>query len=782
MMKTKNLKFLIMAALILAVLGFISIAAAAPGAAPAAAPAAALPEAEEMPALEEVTCTSDGVTQTCELWAKPGTLQILSGVSVNVWGFAASADGPAQVPGPVIRANEGESLRIILHNDVAGQNIALAFPGQDGLVPDLVGVGAGGTAEYVLNGLSAGTFLYEAGLTAEGTRQVAMGLFGPLVIGQASAQYQEVILVFSEIDPDFNANPTSFNMIQYRPQFWLVNGRAFPFDGWIGVNAGSSVLLRYLNAGVEHHSLGLLGLDQTVMAANGETLPFPRGAVAEQLPAGDTREVLIHVPAVPNGTLFPLYNASLHQHNNNQRVTDGTRRTAFGGMLAFFQVSDGPGEDNQGPVASNVAVAPAKTNGLVEVTLTAMLTDNLENVVAIEYFIDTVGIPGGGTPITFAAGNPVTISEQISTAILDSLSGGQHTFYVRGMDLSGNWGAPGSAVLTLDKAGPEIAGLGLNPNPTNGSVSVVVSATADDRATGNSIVIAGEYRVDGGAWMSMDVSPTGATVAGLSATIPVETIAGLPEGSHAVEVRAQDALDNWSLVYGSAMLAIDMTGPSVPSVTLSPNTIDLSQPLPNTIRLDATVTDLASNVVSAEGFIDTVGAQGTGFALYPTDGLFNSTTENAYYNIPGAHFSTLSAGTHTIYVVGKDAAGNWGPAGSADLNITEGTADTTGPVVSNLVITPDPTAGASSVVLTAVATDSQSNVAGAVWFQGTTTRKAKLYAMSAVDGVFDEQSEDLIASINVRNWKAGEYQISVWAYDAKGIWGDFVTYTLVVTK
>jgi FtsP/CotA-like multicopper oxidase with cupredoxin domain len=138
MMKTQKLKFLIMAALILAVLGFITIAAAAPGIGPSAAPVAALPPGSvEMLPLPEAACTLVETTQSCELWALPGSLTILSGVSVPVWGFADSADGPALTPGPIIRVNAGETLQITLHNQIPDQTIALAFPGQEGLVPDL---------------------------------------------------------------------------------------------------------------------------------------------------------------------------------------------------------------------------------------------------------------------------------------------------------------------------------------------------------------------------------------------------------------------------------------------------------------------------------------------------------------------------------------------------------------------------------------------------------------------------------------------------------------------
>ena len=160
---------LLFAAAVLAVVGFSSGAIAAPGAAPSekiqGAPMAALPEA---------TCTLVDTTRTCDLWALPGMLSLPDGVSVPVWGFTDNISGTAQVPGPVIRANVGETLEIVLHNEIPGQDVALAFPGQE-LIPDLVGVAAGSSATYSFAVNQAGTFPYEVGLTLGGARQVAMG-------------------------------------------------------------------------------------------------------------------------------------------------------------------------------------------------------------------------------------------------------------------------------------------------------------------------------------------------------------------------------------------------------------------------------------------------------------------------------------------------------------------------------------------------------------------------------------------------------------------------------
>ncbi len=67
-------------------------------------------------------------------------------------------------------------------------------------------------------------------------------------------------------------------------------------------------------------------------------------------------------------------------------------------------------------------------------------------------------------------------------ADLTTLSSGNHTFYVHGQDANG-WGAVASAVLNLDKAGPAISNMSLTPSADNGTVDVVLQATASDVAT-----------------------------------------------------------------------------------------------------------------------------------------------------------------------------------------------------------------------------------------------------------------------------------------------------------
>jgi hypothetical protein len=128
-------------------------------------------------------------------------------------------------------------------------------------------------------------------------------------------------------------------------------------------------------------------------------------------------------------------------------------------------------EVNDGPEILNLFATPDQaTEG--PITITALAVDDLENVVAVEYFIDTVGAEGAGTPMSAADGTFDTASESVAATIsaiaFESLSPGIHAVFVRGQDSAGAWGeletifveklAEGAVVLfRVNAGGPALA-------------------------------------------------------------------------------------------------------------------------------------------------------------------------------------------------------------------------------------------------------------------------------------------------------------------------------------
>lgn len=750
----------------------------------------------------------------CDLYAKTGTLTLPDGQTANIYGYAATAAVAAGLPGPTLTVNQGEAVAITLHNVDLPSATSLIIAGQ-AIAPDTAGVTAGNSKTYNIPAgvLQPGTYLYEAGLTPDGPRQVAMGLYGALIVRPAGAPTQayagastafdeQATLVLSEIDPALNANPAAFDLTKYAPKYWLINGKGYPNTDAISTAEGHKVLLRYINAGLFHHSMSLLGLHQLELATNGKLAANPMQVVAETVPAGSTLDALVTMPSpAPTNAKYLVFEAAMHLDNNSVPSTPANSNPAytpiaFGGMMTFLTLA-GSTTTNPVPVTSNVSLSPNPSNGSAPVTLSAAISNAPDQA---EYFVDTVGADGSGCQISGSLAS-VSISIPTSGATapcvdLATLASGNHTFYVHGHNASG-WGAVASAVLNLDKTGPAISNKSLTPNPANGTVAVQIQATASDVTTGNQNVVAAEYFIDptgtpaNGSGSPINIGTPAATVS-LNATVSTATVNGLSEGSHTIAIRAQDALGNWG-AFGTISLVVDKTGPATSGVTIAPNPangvvgVQIGTGGGFYERVDANVNDAAagnSNVVAAEYFIDTVGAHGSGGVMLSSDGNFNSTSEAVYAAIDLYVINQLAPGVHTVYVCGKDVAGNW----TSTCATTTLVVDKVAPAVTNLVVNPNTpnivVNGATSVPLTATATDpivpgtgSGSAISAAEYYIDTDPGVGLATPITTGLG---PSPASLSAAISFAGLTNGNHTVGVRAKDAAGNWSTATTVTVAV--
>ncbi len=755
------------------------------------------------------TCWGTAGSRICSLYANVGELALPDGITVPIWGFTMDGSLPGELPGPPLVVYVGETVTVNFTNQIPGETISVLFNGQE-MVPDLVGVPTGSMATYTFTATRPGTFLYEAGVTQNGDRQVLMGLYGALIVrpGPLSAQAYadpgsafdvESLLVFSEVDPLFNANPTGFNMYEYQPKYWLINGKAYPQSETIPAPAGSRLLLRYINAGADRHTIATLGVDQQILAADGNRIvagtqptpldpisyqPYTQGAIAEGIPGGQTTDVLIQIPsAATAGAVFPLYDASMLHTNNGARLPNG--QLGFGGILSFIETSGGPAPVPGGPLVNQVSAAPSPTTTTAGVFVTAQASPvdpAATSIAAMQYFVGSLA--NGPYPMSF---DGFSWSADLSAPDPLLWTSASHPIYVQAQDDLGQWGPISSTVLVLDYEGPEIAGAWLTPNPTNGTRDVTLHGTAVELYTGRQSVVAAHYHFDGGAPVPLALNHTDSIAAALEGVLPAADLAALPEGVHNVEITAVDALGNEGLP-GIIQLALDKTGPAG-GVTVTPASLDLTAGIPVTsVRIEASFIDPAisggtgSTINRAELFLNAPGADGSGQQLIPVDGLLDSASESLYFNIPVANFSLLSSGTHEIYVHARDAAGNWGDMAIGTINIVKNT-DNVGPSVTSLVASPNPTAGAATVTLTAEArdVDNISAIVAAEWYIDPTTPVGSGFAMSPADGLFNDTRESLTAAIDVSAWPDAVNEIKVRAMDSAGNWGLPATMALSVT-
>ncbi len=708
-----------------------------------------------------------------DLYAVKGSTTLPDGVSVPVWGYTGGA--PATAPGgPTIVAYQGDAVQVTLHNNV-GVDTGLLFPSV-AMPSDTVGTAT--TKTYSFAAGKVGTSLYEAALLPGTEYQVAMGLYGPMIVrpavdpnkayldsstatGQDSSFTAEATLVLGEIDPALNnaADPATFDLRTFAPKYALINGKAYPNTDPILANAADRVLLRYVNAGLKLHSMALLGARQTIVAHDSIELKYPSTVVAQTFGPGETADVI--ATAATAGSKLFIYDGSLTQHNN--------AAAGVGGMTTFISVA-GSVTPPTAPTTSNVAVSPNPANGTATVTVTATLSDSAATA---EYFVDATGANGAGTALTGTG--------SVTGTIAAGLSSGTHVIYVHGFN--GTWGPFASASLTIDSTGPATGNQSLTPALSNGSAAVVLKATGDDTATGGANVDSGSYAIDGGLAVALGLDGPVSAVTAFKATIPAATVAALTEGSHTIAVTTKDALGNTGAAANVA-LTVDKTGPtsSAASASKTPNngTVPFNSSVP-AVRVTATVTDATSSVAGAEGFFEVAGANGSGFLFSPVDGVWggvSGNTEAVFADIPLATVAALSTGSHPIVIHAKDAAGNWGGPTTATLVV-----DKLGPVVSAVTSTPA-ASNNTAVAISASASDAATgglNIAAAELFIDTAGASGTGTAMAGT-GPGTVTITATIPAATVAALTAGVHTIRVHAKDAVGNWGALVNGTLLIDR
>lgn len=267
------------------------------------------------------------------------------GASVIMWGYAlvsydiggglVDVNALVTVPGPKLMVPAGQGLTVNLTNELSVP-VSIIIPGQVGTSPPLVTrtpdgrirsftheTPAGGSAAYIWGNIKPGTYLYHSG--THPAVQVQMGLYGGVTknVVEATADIpaqaypdmsynEEVVIIYSEIDPALHAavaggtygTPAYPSTIDYDPKYFLVNGIATDADAPIAtINAGTTVLLRFLNAGLKDHAPEILGAHLSVIAEDGNLYPYPRQHYALLLAAGKTLDAVFS-PATGNYPIF----------------------------------------------------------------------------------------------------------------------------------------------------------------------------------------------------------------------------------------------------------------------------------------------------------------------------------------------------------------------------------------------------------------------------------------------------------------------------------------------
>jgi FtsP/CotA-like multicopper oxidase with cupredoxin domain len=631
-------------------------------------------------------CTVVGTDVTCELFARQSAGAVTwpsapSVAGVPFWSYTSTDTDPVGATGPTLVVKSGDTVHLNLHNRLgAGHTTALSIPQLEGLDADVVGIDNGLDKQYNFTATRPGTYIYQAGGTPEGSRQAAMGMVGALVVlpsaaadagtaygaGTGTDYTDDSVVLLTDVDPALNADPTGYDLRGYTPQLHLLNGAPYPATTNINATPGGKVLLRIINGGIIQHALGVLGTNQEIVGQSSRLLNNQYGVAVEKISAGDTLDMLVNVPDQTAGPLFPIYDSSSRLDNSSGPASGPV---PFGGALAFIN-NGATSTSNAGPVVTGLDIAVPTIGTATDLAFTGIAGKSGDaDITSVEYTIDD-GSAITGTAFSGVAGPaPLSLSGTVPASVINTLTSGSHTLFVRATNSAGT-GPWASIAFNYDNVGPTTA-LALDPTATNAG-DLTITGTASDSSTGGSGVGSVEGFVDGVSIGQLTVTTSGDVTLSIDGAITASTLNGLSQGEHTLTAKATDTLLNLGPASDGVKFIVDRTGPVVSAVYVNPSPNNGSQGSandPTNIEVRAWFADpgpvsangKTSGVVDGEAFLGTTTrTNGAGFPLFPYTPPGGGATVLVGY-IPVSELTKYAMGTSVdVAVHARDAAGNWG--------------------------------------------------------------------------------------------------------------------------
>jgi nitrite reductase (NO-forming) len=188
-------------------------------------------------------------TVDVQLTARHKTVKVAPGVKMKAWTFNGT------VPGPVIRATEGDTIVLTLHNADPHMGHSVDFHAAE-VSPQVnfADVAPGETKTFSFVARRPGVFMYHCG-TSPVLQHIGMGMYGPIIIDPVAGRppANETVLVQSEFYGKVRKgrlNPSYHTMQTREPTFAAFNGRAFRYrDKPIDVAVGQPQRVYLVDAG-----------------------------------------------------------------------------------------------------------------------------------------------------------------------------------------------------------------------------------------------------------------------------------------------------------------------------------------------------------------------------------------------------------------------------------------------------------------------------------------------------------------------------------------------------
>ena len=307
-------------------------------------------------------------TADVTLHAKEGSVD-LGSRTVKTWSYDET------LPGREVRVRQGDHVRVRVVNDLPadtsihwhGVRLDNAMDGVPGATQKPIAPGESFLYDFVAP--DAGTYMYHCHF--EDVEHVTMGMTGLVFVRPAgydagnaatwkaydaadTAYHVEYPILLTEFDFSGHWNDAHImesDWTNYKPDIWLMNGRAYPdtlepgtardnatgdmevpvasphlqyqpLSSRLTATTGQQVLIRLANLGFEEQTLSMPGVPLRMVGNDARYMDAARQTVSDTvvLGAGESRDLILTAPAP--GT-YPFYNTDPTKYRgdgNDQRV------------------------------------------------------------------------------------------------------------------------------------------------------------------------------------------------------------------------------------------------------------------------------------------------------------------------------------------------------------------------------------------------------------------------------------------------------------------------------
>ncbi|MBC5804853.1 MAG: copper oxidase [Candidatus Eremiobacter antarcticus] len=245
-----------------------------------------------------------------------------------------------QVPGPMIRIRQGDHIKVIVTNDLPEATSVhwhgLIVPNNMDGPPPLTqkAIAPGSSFAYEFTPMQAGTFFYHSHVNAD--RQEALGLYGAFIIDpiKKSLKYdKEVDIQLGEWTVRGGRSYPAMPMEGLLPNFFTINGKAYPETEPIHLRVGQRLLVRFIgtSSGFEH-PMHIHGGPFKIIATDGNPVPDSARLLKDTVLVAPGERYDVIWRARSKGKWL------IHCHINHHTTNDGEEVNGAGGLTEVIDV------------------------------------------------------------------------------------------------------------------------------------------------------------------------------------------------------------------------------------------------------------------------------------------------------------------------------------------------------------------------------------------------------------------------------------------------------------